>query len=69
MGVDQDLGPLSWGLTITFFTLCAVSFALRVYARGFVFRSFAWDDRFMAIAFVRDLAYIEEFPADIDRYC
>ncbi|GME31964.1 l-fucose permease [Neofusicoccum parvum] len=52
MSLDEDLGPLSWIVTIAFFALCAVSFAVRVYARGTIVRCFAWDDWFMTIAFL-----------------
>ncbi|KAK0663209.1 hypothetical protein DIS24_g1440 [Lasiodiplodia hormozganensis] len=55
MSLTDDLSSLSWTVSIVFFAICAISFAVRLYARGFVAKAFTWDDRFMAIAFVWNL--------------
>ncbi|OJD33377.1 l-fucose permease [Diplodia corticola] len=56
MALTDDLGPLSWIISVSFFAICAISFVLRLCARVFVARAFTWDDRLMAIAFVTLIA-------------
>ncbi|KAF2137048.1 uncharacterized protein K452DRAFT_216923, partial [Aplosporella prunicola CBS 121167] len=52
MGIDEDLSPLCWGVTVPFVLLTVASFLLRVYSRAFIVRCFGMDDWLATIAFV-----------------
>jgi hypothetical protein len=48
-----SLQPMAYGISITFFILGTASIFLRLYTRGFILKTFGWDDVMAVILLVR----------------
>jgi hypothetical protein len=52
MGIETNLQPVVWGITIPFIIFTGVTCLLRFYARAAISKSFGIDDWFMVGGFV-----------------
>ncbi|KAL1962759.1 hypothetical protein VTN77DRAFT_9213 [Rasamsonia byssochlamydoides] len=43
----ESLRPVAYGVSTVFYILSTITILLRIYSRGFIIKSFGWDDRCM----------------------
>jgi len=59
-----DLQAACYGIVSTFFVASTITILLRIYSRGFVVKSFGWDDWCMTAILVRPV-FIDDQQADL----
>jgi hypothetical protein len=67
MGINENLQPVTWAVSMPFVVITGLTSILRVYSRVCISNSFGVDDWFMAAASVSVLLLICDMSTDPSR--